>query len=94
MFIYLNKKYVLLILAVFFIQTYSLFPQNSPRVITLDEAIGIGISNNHSLVLSKLDIDISRARVREAKSEYYPQLEGRIVVPFVLSVNPVSSWTS
>ncbi len=83
MFIYLNKKYVLLILAVFFIQTYSVFPQNSPKVITLDEAIGIGISNNHSLVLSKLDIDISRARVREAKSQYYPQLESRIVVPFV-----------
>ena len=83
MFIYLNKTIVCLVIAAFIIQTYSAFPQNSPRVITLDEAIGIGISNNHSLVLSKLDIDISKARVREAKSEYYPQIESRIVVPFV-----------
>lgn len=83
MFIYLNKKYALLILVVLFIQTYSVFSQNTPKVITLDEAIGIGISNNHSLVLSKLDIDISRARVREAKADYYPQIESRIVVPFV-----------
>ena len=83
MFIYINKKYALIVLAVFFIHTTIASPQNSPRVITLDEAIEIGISNNHSLVLSKLDIDISRARVREAKSEYYPQIESRIVVPFV-----------
>ena len=83
MFIYINKKYALLVLAVFFIHTTIASPQNSPRVITLDEAIEIGISNNHSLVLSKLDIDISRARVREAKSEYYPQIDSRIVVPFV-----------
>ena len=83
MLFYLNKKYALLILVVFFTQAYSVLSQNSPKVITLDEAIVIGISNNHSLVLSKLDIDISRARVKEAKSDYYPQIESRIVVPFV-----------
>lgn len=83
MLFYLNKKYALLILVVFFTQAYSVLSQDSPKVITLDEAIVIGISNNHSLVLSKLDIDISRARVKEAKSDYYPQINSKIVVPFV-----------
>jgi len=83
MFINFYKKYALVISIVFCILTYSALSQNSPEVITLDEAIGIGISNNHSLVLSKLEIDISRARVREAKSDYYPQIDSKIVVPFV-----------
>ena len=83
MLFYLNKKYALLILVVFFIQAYSVLSQNSPKVITLDEAIVIGISNNHSLVLSKLDIDISKARVKEANSDYSTQIESRIVVSFV-----------
>jgi len=83
MLFYLYKKYALLILIVFFTQAYSVLSQNSPKVITLDEAIVIGISNNHSLVLSKLDIDISKARLKEAKSDYYPQIESIIVVPFV-----------
>ena len=83
MFINLNKKCVLLILIVFFIPTYNVSTQIAPKVVTLDDAIEIGISNNTSIVLSKLDIDISRARVREAKSDFYPQLDSKIVVPFV-----------
>jgi len=83
MFIYLNKKKIITTLFVLLLQTHSITAEEPPRVITLDDAIEIAISNNHSLVLSKLDVDISTARVREAKSNYYPQIESRIIVPFV-----------
>jgi len=83
MFIYLNKKKIITILFVLLLQTQSIIAEEPPRVITLDDAIEIAISNNHSLVLSKLDVDISTARVREAKSNYYPHFESRIIVPFV-----------
>ena len=33
--------------------------------------------------MSEIQVDISKARVRDSKSQYYPQLESKIVVPFV-----------
>ena len=57
--------------------------QEPARILSLDEAIAIAVENNHSVELAKLDTDISKARVRKAKSGFYPQIEGKIVLPFV-----------
>lgn len=52
-------------------------------VITLEEAVNISLSNNPEIQISKADVDISRANLKSSKSTLYPQIESRIVIPFV-----------
>lgn len=55
----------------------------SSKALSLSEATDIAIKNNHNLQLSKLAVDISRSRVRDTKSGFYPQVETKIVLPLV-----------
>ena len=80
---FLKNTDVLITLIVILLLTGKLNAQEPVKVLSLDEAIEIAVENNHSLLLSELDIDISRSRVRDAKSNFYPQIESKIVVPFV-----------
>ncbi|MGB3729876.1 MAG: TolC family protein [Thermodesulfobacteriota bacterium] len=53
------------------------------KVLTLEEAIGLAISNNPAIDISDATVDISRAGVKNAKSIYYPQISSRLIVPFI-----------
>lgn len=53
------------------------------KVLTLEEAIGLAISNNPAIEISDASVDISRAGVKNAKSVYYPQISSRLIVPFI-----------
>ncbi len=55
----------------------------SSKVLSLDNAIGLAVKNNHALQLSELEVDISRSRVREAKSGFYPHIETKVILPLV-----------
>lgn len=57
--------------------------ENPDRIITLDEAVDITISNNPQIEKSKASIDITKANLRGTKSILYPQIETRFVLPFV-----------
>jgi len=80
---FLNNTAVLITITVILIFAEYSYAQDPVKVLSLDEAIEIAVENNHSLRLSELDVDISRARVRDAKANFYPQIESKIVVPFV-----------
>ncbi|MGI9535116.1 MAG: TolC family protein, partial [Thermodesulfobacteriota bacterium] len=80
---FLKNADVLILIIVILILPGKTNAQEPVNVLSLEKAIEIAVENNHSIKLSELDIDISRARVREAKSNFYPQIESKIVVPFV-----------
>jgi len=80
----LNKSAILI--AIFLVLTLDggLKAQElSSKILSLDEAIEIAVKNNHDLQLSELEVDISKSRVREAKSSFYPHIETKIVLPLV-----------
>ena len=79
----LNNIEVFLTILLFLFSAGVATSQEPVKILSLNEAIEIAVENNYSLRLSELDIDISRARVRDAKSNFYPQIESKIVVPFV-----------
>ncbi len=61
----------------------SAFAQERVETLSLDEAIKIALENNPDLKASGASVDIMRARVRGAQSNYYPQVQFRFVLPFV-----------
>lgn len=66
-------------------------PQGSEHLIlTVEEAVEIAKKNNPSLDLTKADIAIAKSRVREAKSNYYPQIKSKLVVPLIGTESGVS----
>ena len=80
---YLKPHSKIIILILFVINVNATLAQEPVQLLTLDDAIEMAVSNNHSLKISEIQVDISKARVRDSKSQYYPQLESKIVVPFV-----------
>ncbi|MGI9553523.1 MAG: TolC family protein [Thermodesulfobacteriota bacterium] len=80
---FLKNTDVLIVVLVILLLGSSTNAQETTKLLSLEEAIEIAVENNHSVKLSELEIDISRARVRDAKSNFYPQIESRIIVPFV-----------
>ena len=53
------------------------------RAITVEEAVEMAVANNPGLRVSRADVDISSSALRQAKAPLYPQVSGRVVVPFV-----------
>jgi len=53
------------------------------KTLSLEEAIKIATENNLSLKLSGIEVDLSKNRVRKAKSHFYPQIESKLVLPFL-----------
>jgi outer membrane protein TolC len=72
----------LLLLFTFCLGADGLYAQEK-KVLTLEEAIGLAISNNPAIEISDATVDISRAGVKNAKSIYYPQISSRLIVPFI-----------
>lgn len=61
----------------------SSFAEEKTEVLTLDEAIRIALEHNPDLMASDASIDIMKARVQNARSALYPQVEFRFIIPFI-----------
>ena len=53
------------------------------EVIPVERAVEIALLNNPELRISRSEVDISKSVLRQAKAPLYPQLKGKLVVPFV-----------
>ena len=71
------------IITIFAFISFNTLADEYKKTLSLNEAIEIALSNNHDLQISKANIDIAKSRIKSAKSAYYPQIETKIVVPFV-----------
>lgn len=69
---------------------YSYAENNENKVLTVEEAVKIAKQNNPSIVLNQADIAISRAELRKAKSNYYPQIKSRLILPLIGTESGIS----
>ncbi len=53
------------------------------EIIPVERAVEIALANNPELRISHSEVDISKSILRQTKSPLYPQLSGKLVVPFV-----------
>ncbi|MEE9213984.1 MAG: TolC family protein, partial [Thermodesulfobacteriota bacterium] len=51
--------------------------------LNLQKAIEISLEKNPQLKIALAQVDIMKANVKDSKSNYYPRIETRIVIPFV-----------
>lgn len=59
------------------------FAQERAEKLSLVEAVNIALGNNPNLKASGASVDIMKAKVRDAESDYYPQVQFRFILPFV-----------
>ena len=73
------KKFLLsLCLLLLFSQT-----ARAQEIIPVERAVEIALLNNPEFRISRSEVDISKSLLRQAKAPLYPQLKGKVVVPFV-----------
>ncbi len=77
-----SRYKILLILISFFLGAVFVHAQEK-EALSLDDAVDLALMNNPTITISNANIDIFRAGVKNAKSIYYPQINSRIVVPFI-----------
>ena len=53
------------------------------ETIPIERAVEIALLNNPEFRISRSEVDISKSLLRQAKAPLYPQLKGKVVVPFV-----------
>ena len=53
------------------------------EIIPIERAVEIALLNNPEFRISRSEVDISKSLLRQAKAPLYPQLKGKVVVPFV-----------
>ena len=53
------------------------------EIIPIEQAVKIALLNNPEFRISRSEVDISKSLLRQAKAPLYPQLKGKLVVPFV-----------
>lgn len=75
--------FISVLTSIFFFNTKNILADVAKRNLSIDDAVAIAVENNHNLQISKADIEIARSEIKSAKSNYYPQIETKIVVPFV-----------
>ncbi|MCY4378623.1 MAG: TolC family protein [Candidatus Dadabacteria bacterium] len=73
------KKFLL------FLCSLLLFSQTAwaQEIIPIERAVEIALLNNPEFRISRSEVDISKSLLRQAKAPLYPQLKGKVVVPFV-----------
>lgn len=69
----------------FLLSSLLLFSQTAwaQQVIPVERAVEIALLNSPELRVSRSEVDISKSILRQAKAPLYPQLSGKLVVPFV-----------
>ncbi len=68
-----------------FLTAVSFASANGKTVLTIDEAVRIALDNNPKITVSDNEIEIRKADLKSARSQYYPQISSRVVVPFIES---------
>ena len=53
------------------------------EIIPIERAVEIALLNNPEFRISRSEVDISKSLLTQAKAPLYPQLKGKVVVPFV-----------
>ena len=76
----MKKLKKVLILSLFF--SFGTFAQET-QILSLDEAIKIALENNPDIIASDASVDVMKAKVQNAKSIFYPQVEFRFILPFI-----------
>lgn len=76
-------KNVILITILIITTALSTIAQEKKQILTLERAIEIALENNPQLKVSNADVDLMKAQVLGSKSNYYPQVESRFIVPFI-----------
>ncbi|MBI4418258.1 MAG: TolC family protein [Ignavibacteriales bacterium] len=66
---------IIIILLAFFTLSYPLQSQQAARLVTLEQAVAIGLQNNRDLKSARLEVDRAEARVREAWGYALPSLD-------------------
>lgn len=51
--------------------------------LNLQKAIDISLEKNPQLKIALAQVDIKKATVKDSKSKYFPQIEARLIVPFI-----------
>ncbi len=72
------KKFLLLVSLLLLSQTVK-----AQEVIQVEQAVKIALLNSPELRISRSEVDISKSILSQAKAPLYPQLSGKLVVPFV-----------
>lgn len=76
-------KHFVLILLLIITSDISNAQENKPVLLTVDRSIEIALENNLKIKISGDDVDLMKAKVKKAKSSYYPELSFRFIAPFV-----------
>lgn len=77
-------KYCLILLIYTTLVSQDSHPQTEGRnLLTVDMAVEIAKQNSPLLGMTDADISISQSRVRKAKSNYYPHIESRLILPLI-----------
>lgn len=80
---HLKKYFIIISVNLVFISSALCEVTENQKVISLEEAVNISLANNPDIEISRTEIDISKANLKSTKSALYPQIESRIVIPFV-----------
>ncbi len=73
----------LLLISLLTVLSLSSLAQEHTEALSLDEAVKIALQNNPDLKVSDASVDIMKAKVWGSKSNYYPQVQFRFILPFV-----------
>ena len=68
-----------------FFSTGKVAAQDSPRLLTLEEAIQIAVGNNRPLKIATLEVDKSRWQIAETKTKRLPSFNGTVLVSELLN---------
>lgn len=77
------RAQILLITFLLSLFSISSFAQENDQVLTLDEAIKVALENNPDLLAKNATVDAVQAKVKGAKSLFYPQVGFTFIVPFI-----------
>src|SRR5215475_14584623 len=67
-----NKLFITLAIFASLLAQQTLAQESEPRILTLDEAIHLAVSNNRSLKITSLEVDKSKWQIAETKTKRLP----------------------
>ena len=74
-----NKLFITLAIIASLLAQQALAQESEPRILTLDEAIHLAITNNRSLKITSLEVDKSKWQIAETKTKRLPSFSGTVL---------------
>ena len=74
-----NKLFITLAIAASLLTGKSPAQESAPRLLTLDEAIQLAVSNNRTLKVTSLEVDKSKWQIAETKTKRLPSFTGTVL---------------